>query len=61
MVFQAGHRLALDIEAHDGMGSGMFLHNDPEDRNPAKLTGTNTIYTGADHASYLLLPIIPNE
>jgi predicted acyl esterase len=61
VVFQASHRLALEIEAHDGMGSGMFLHNDPEDRNPAKLTGTNTIYTGADHASYLLLPIIPNE
>jgi predicted acyl esterase len=41
--------------------TGMFLHNDPEDRNPARLTGTNTIYTRADHASYLLLPIIPNE
>jgi hypothetical protein len=43
------------------MGSGMFLHNDPDDRNPAKLTGTNTIYTSPDHASFLLLPIIPNE
>lgn len=25
MVFEAGHRLVLDIEAHDGAGSSVFL------------------------------------
>ncbi len=25
MVFEAGHRLVLDIEAHDGEGSSVFL------------------------------------
>jgi hypothetical protein len=25
MVFEAGHRLALDLEAHDGVGSIPFL------------------------------------
>jgi len=61
MVFETGHRLALDLEAHDGFGSTPFLHNDPIDRNPAALAGTNTIYTGANRASFLLLPVIPNE
>ena len=59
MVFEAGHKFALDLEAHDGVGAVPFLHNDPDDRNPLSLTGTNTIYTGVERASYLLLPIIP--
>jgi predicted acyl esterase len=59
MVFEAGHRLALDIEAHDGVGPGLFRHHDPDDRHPSLLAGINTIYTGADRLSYLLLPVIP--
>ncbi|GCE29779.1 peptidase S15 [Dictyobacter alpinus] len=61
MVFEVGHRLALDIEAHDGDGSGMFLHNDLHDRSPGNLTGTNTISTGGDYHSFLLVPVIPER
>jgi predicted acyl esterase len=60
MVFEAGHRLALDIEAHDGHGSSLFLHNDPDDRCESNLAGTNTIHTGSKHHSFLLLPVIPS-
>ena len=59
MVFEAGHRLALDIEAHDGSGSSMFLHNDPEDRSLSKPAGTNTLCAGGKYKSFLLLPVIP--
>ena len=58
MVFAAGHRLILTIGAHDSGGWESFTHDDPEDRNLVALTGTNTIYTGDTHSSYLLLPII---
>jgi predicted acyl esterase len=61
MVFEAGHRLALDIEAHDGVGPGLFRHDDPDDRHPSLLAGINTIYTGTGRLSYLLLPVIPRK
>jgi len=60
MVFAVGHRLALDIEAHDGGTAGVFPHNDQADRSYVKLAGTNTIYTGAERVSFLPLPIIPH-
>ena len=40
-------------------GMGLFLHNDPADRPEAIFNGDNTIYSGPDHRSYLLLPVIP--
>jgi predicted acyl esterase len=61
MVFEAGHCLALDIEAHDGLGPGLFRHHDLDDRHPSLLAGINTIHTGADRLSYLLLPVIPQQ
>jgi len=61
MVFEAGHRLALDLEAHDGVGSIPFLHTDLLDRDPAVLAGTNTIYSSQERPSFLVLPVIPHE
>jgi len=61
MVFETGHRLALDLQAHDGVGASLFTHTDPIDRDRAGLAGTNTIYTGGSRASFLLLPVIPNQ
>ena len=54
MVFKKGHRLRLDIQPRDGVGSGPYTHyhNDYND-------GQNTIYSGGDRESFLLLPIIP--
>jgi predicted acyl esterase len=40
-------------------GSGFFLHNHPEDRPKAIFGGENTLHTGGQFASYLLLPVIP--
>jgi putative CocE/NonD family hydrolase len=54
MVFAKGHRLRVDIQPRDGIGSAGYLHYHA-DYN----TGTNTIHSGPDHPSHLLLPIIP--
>jgi hypothetical protein len=54
MVFKKGHRIRVDIQPRDGVGSAPYTHysNDYND-------GQNTIYAGGDKESYLLLPIIP--
>jgi putative CocE/NonD family hydrolase len=54
MVFRQGHRIRLDIQPRDGVGSVHYTHYHA-DYN----TGTNTIHAGGDKASYLLLPVIP--
>jgi predicted acyl esterase len=54
MVFGKGHRLRLDIQPRDGVGSAPYTHY-CGDYN----TGTNTVYTGGRTASHLLLPVIP--
>ena len=48
MVFEAGSRIRLDVDAHDG-----------EHYFAAYNLGDNTVYTGGDRASYLVLPIVP--
>ena len=54
MVFRRGHRIRLDIQPRDGVGSAPYTHYSA-DYN----TGRNTIHTGGSTASYLLLPVIP--
>ncbi len=54
MVFKQGHRIRLDIQPRDGVGSQSYMHYHA-DYN----TGTNTIYAGGERESYLLLPVIP--
>jgi putative CocE/NonD family hydrolase len=54
MVFRKGHRIRLDIQPRDGIGSAPYTHYSA-DYN----TGTNTVFAGGSRASYLLLPIIP--
>jgi predicted acyl esterase len=54
MVFRKGHRIRLDIQPRDGVGSQSYMHYHA-DYN----VGTNTIYAGGDRDSYLLLPVIP--
>lgn len=61
MVFEVGHRLALDLEAHDGVGSIPFFHTDLFDRDSVVLSGTNTIHSSQEGPSFLLLPIIPKS
>ena len=54
MVFKRGHRVRLDIQPRDGVGSAPYTHYSA-DYN----TGSNTIHTGGNTPSYILLPIIP--
>jgi uncharacterized protein len=55
MVFKKGHKLRLDIGPMDGIATLYFAHFHPEYAARAE----NTIYSGGDKQSYLLLPIIP--
>lgn len=68
LALPAGYRLDLLIEGKDferpgepgpRKGSGPFYHNDPIDRDPKIYGGTNTLHTGGERESYLLLPLIP--
>ena len=54
MVFRKGHRIRLDIQPRDGVGSASYMHYHADYNS-----GTNTIHAGGDKESYLLLPIIP--
>jgi putative CocE/NonD family hydrolase len=54
MVFRRGHRIRLDIQPRDGIGSTGYMHYHADYNS-----GTNTIYAGGDRESYLLLPVIP--
>ncbi len=55
MVFKKGHRIRVDIQPRDGVGSAPYTHYHA-DYN----AGTqNTVYAGGDKPSYLLLPVIP--
>jgi uncharacterized protein len=55
MVFKKGHRIRLDIQPRDGLGSSHYMHYHADYNSGA----TNTVYAGGDRASYLLLPVIP--
>jgi predicted acyl esterase len=50
MVFEPGHRIRLDINAHDG--SHYFSAYNLEQ---------NSIYVGGQYPSRVILPIIPSE
>jgi uncharacterized protein len=57
MVFKKGHRIRLDIQPRDGIGSAQYLHYHADYNSGA----VNTIYAGGDKESYLLLPVIPQS
>jgi uncharacterized protein len=47
-----------DYEEPNAQNTGLFYAEHPN-RDPALFNGTSTIVTGAEHASYLLLPHVP--
>ena len=63
MVFPKGWRLVLTLKGEDFVVAppGRMLHNDPDDRDAEEFGGNNTVYFGGDHASYLLMPLIPSK
>ena len=54
MVFKKGHRLRLDVQPRDGVGSQGYMHYHADYNS-----GRNTIHAGGQYESYLLLPVIP--
>jgi predicted acyl esterase len=63
LALPPGYRLALTLQGRDFLvsGAGRIQHDDPDDRDPTIFGGRHTIHTGGGHASYLLLPVIPDE
>jgi uncharacterized protein len=55
MVFKKGHRIQLDVQPRDGVGASVYRHY-PADYNAG---AENTLHSGPDRPSYLLLPVIP--
>jgi len=55
IVLKKGHRLRLDIQPRDGVGSAPYTHYHADYNAGAE----NTIHAGGDMPSHLLLPIIP--
>jgi putative CocE/NonD family hydrolase len=55
MVFKQGHRIRVDIQPRDGIGSAPYTHYHGDYNAGAK----NTIHAGGKTPSHLLLPIIP--
>ena len=56
IVFAVGHRLRLDIQPRDGVGSAPYTHFNGDYNN-----GSNTLHFGGRFDSYLLVPIIPEK
>ena len=61
VVLLPGETLALQVSSGDSEGVSLFEHNHPEDRNEAKLKGSNDIHIGPNFENYLELPIIPPQ
>lgn len=57
MVFKKGHKLRMDIQPRDGVGSAPYTHYHADYNAGAQ----NTIHTGGERNAYLLLPIIPSK
>jgi predicted acyl esterase len=63
MVFPKGWRLVLTLQGHDFIVAppGRMRHDHPEDRPAEVFGGDNTVYTGGQKASYLLMPLVPSR
>jgi uncharacterized protein len=55
IVLAKGHKLRVDIQPRDGIGSAPYTHYHADYNVGAE----NAIYSGGDRPSYLLVPIIP--
>ena len=57
IVIPKGHQLRIDIQPRDGIGSAPYTHYHCD----YNVGAVNSIYSGGDKESYLLLPIIPKQ
>ncbi len=77
IVIPKGHQIALTILGKDYewdgpaatlsnmknpmKGCGPFIHDEPSDRPEAIFSAAVTVHTGANQASYFMLPVIPTR
>ncbi|GFZ47209.1 hypothetical protein JCM24511_04952 [Saitozyma sp. JCM 24511] len=57
-VVEAGGKIVFEVATGDTQGSGIFLHNDPIDRNEHDLGGLNLLHVGGANDSWVKLPIV---
>jgi uncharacterized protein len=55
MVFKKGHRIRIDIQPRDGVGASAYRHYHAD----YNIGAQNSVFTGGDMQSYLVLPVIP--
>lgn len=61
MVLARGDRLVLELSSSDQSGAFFAMGKDVADRPQDRFDGINTIHTGPQHSSRLLLPVISNQ
>ncbi|KAH7368606.1 X-Pro dipeptidyl-peptidase protein [Plectosphaerella cucumerina] len=61
VVVEEGGRLVFEVASGDTQGSGIFAHEDPEDRSPAVFQGVNHVHFGPGVENYVTLPVIPRK
>jgi uncharacterized protein len=55
MVFKKEHRIRLDVQPRDGVGSSVYRHYHAD----YNIGAQNTVHAGGDKPSYLLMPVVP--
>jgi putative CocE/NonD family hydrolase len=62
LVFKRGHRIRLDVSSSNFPRFDVNPNTaEPLNENHGWRPALNTIFSDADHPSYLILPVIPNE
>ncbi|KAH6692563.1 X-Pro dipeptidyl-peptidase protein [Plectosphaerella plurivora] len=59
VVVEKGGKLVFEIASGDTQGSGIFAHEDPEDRAVDVFQGVNHVHFGQGVENYVTLPVIP--
>ncbi|KAJ4286848.1 hypothetical protein N0V90_013101 [Kalmusia sp. IMI 367209] len=59
VVVEKGGRLVFEVSSGDTQGSGIFLHDHPEDRSEHTFAGLNHVNFGEKYINWISLPIIP--
>ncbi|KAH7014593.1 X-Pro dipeptidyl-peptidase protein [Microdochium trichocladiopsis] len=59
VVAEKGGRIVFEVASGDTQGSGIFTHEDKNDRSPEVFQGVNNICFGGGLENYVTLPVIP--
>ncbi|KAL1608344.1 hypothetical protein SLS60_003285 [Paraconiothyrium brasiliense] len=61
VVVEKGGKIVFEVSSGDTQGSGIFLHNHPEDRSENKFAGINHVSFSERYTNWVSLPIIPQR